>query len=1373
MSQGSVPSLQVAAPAKFDGEGYQLWATRMKNYLILHDLWSAVDPTVTPSSPAPSLAKQSQEQQKKKTTEESAPSTSVSTSPSADLGRSLRAFALISAFLSDSLLTSLTYGVSTGRELWHRIETTYAAKSQVNSILLRQQWDALAMSDADDVNTFIVSVKQKRAEMLASGLSISDDDVIYKLLMGLPPSWQPLVTALTIQGVLREDDVIKHLIQHQLMRSREPTASVQVTTATPPSRSRNAQHRNKSGFKKASDQGSAGSSKYCELHGQCAHATSECRDLKKQREQHIQQRSQRRSAPSDHPSSSVNMAGASDSPTVTDASVDLTAAPQGHHNFAAQTGKVNGDAWLVDTGATDHMTPDKSILTDFVDIPPRSVRLGNGEAIQATGQGKIHLLLKSGETATLNGVLYVPLLQQNLFSSPRAADAGWVMVTLRDKITFFKEDKPDHIVMSALRKGDAYYLEANKLTQAYNVSSTPTPLSLWHERLAHVAKDTIVQMTKTDVATGIDLSESPEDLTFCQGCAQGKQHAVPIHVGEPHTHADHPLEIVHSDVVGPITPKSIDGFNYAVTFIDDLTRYAWVTLLKNKAQVADAFKTFLAKAEKQLERQVKVLRSDCGGEYDSADFKAFLASRGIVQQHSAPHTPQQNGIAERLNRTLFDMVRSLLHGRQVAKQFWSFALATAVYLKNRCPHRILNGRSPFEALYGQLPDLSHLRVFGCEAWALTPSGQRTKLDAKSHPCTFIGYCEDSASTTYFLFDPDTRRIIRSRDVLFNEEKNTISVPPQEATQLTVVPITTSVTAPVIQPAGLLPDPPSPPSGPVTPYRGVIPPVPESPVSQADPGDLLDAVVTVPLDSHALVVDADPDTIEEARSRPDAEQWESEIQEELASMRAHHVYDLTTLPPGYKPIKCRFVFRRKFNPDGTVARYKARLVAKGFTQVQGIDYEETFAPVAKFTSIRVLLALAASEQYVVHQMDVKTAFLHGDLNETIYMEQPPGNAVAGQEHLVWHLRKSIYGLKQAPRMWNKKLNEFFLSIGFRRIEADHSIYVYGNRGDHYVAVSVYVDDLLICGQLDDVNQTKAKLSTTFDMKDMGDVHWLLGVEITRTADGYMLSQHRYIQSTLKDLNLADCKTVGTPMEPGTHLSNELAGDSDLLPDPTPYRHAVGSLIYLVTCTRPDIAASVSIVSRFLAKPQIRHWEAVKRIYRYLKASSHHALHISAQGNDDVIAQLHGYCDADYAGDFDTRRSTTGYTFSLGSGSISWMSKRQPTVALSTTEAEYMAATEAAKEAIWLRSLLSELGYPQADPTILYDDNQSAIALANDPVHHARVKHIDVRHHFVREKIEEGLITLVYCQTDNMHADILTKPLSRNIFAQHAVALGIHE
>lgn len=436
------------------------------------------------------------------------------------------------------------------------------------------------------------------------------------------------------------------------------------------------------------------------------------------------------------------------------------------------------------------------------------------------------------------------------------------------------------------------------------------------------------------------------------------------------------------------------------------------------------------------------------------------------------------------------------------------------------------------------------------------------------------------------------------------------------------------------------------------------------------------------------------------------------------------------------------------------RYKARLVAKGCSQKYGIDYLETYSPVVRYTSIRYLISLAVKNDMKIDQMDAVSAFLQGDLGEEIYLEQPENfNDGSGR---VCKLKKAIYGLKQSGREWNKKLDEKLKSFGMKRSRVDPCIYF---NDDRSVVLAVYVDDMLIFWN-DEAkrNKLKEKLSQCFQVNDLGKATDCVGIHITYEKDVICLDQSRYIEQILSKFNMENCKQVATPSDPNQKLSISMSPKSAKEIEEVqhiPYQEAVGSLLYLAQCTRPDIAYAVNDVSRFNANFGMPHWTAVKRIFRYIQGTKHLKLCFSKTEMNSLI----GYCDADWASDLDKRRSCTGYLFKLSGAAISWSSKRQPTVALSTTEAEYMALSAATNEVIWLKHLICELDQSQTDVVVpIFCDNQSAINLAKTDGYNSRTKHIDVRHHHIRDKIEKNIIDPNYISTELMTADLLTKAIT---------------
>ena len=475
-----------------------------------------------------------------------------------------------------------------------------------------------------------------------------------------------------------------------------------------------------------------------------------------------------------------------------------------------------------------------------------------------------------------------------------------------------------------------------------------------------------------------------------------------------------------------------------------------------------------------------------------------------------------------------------------------------------------------------------------------------------------------------------------------------------------------------------------------------------------------------------------------------------------------------LPEGRKAIGCKWVFKIKRGADGEVERYKARLVAKGYSQKEGIDYNETFAPVAKFTSIRLLLAITAVLDLELHQMDAVTAFLNGEIEEDIYMAIPDGYST-NSTNKVCKLLKALYGLKQSPRAWYLKLDQQLHQLGFKRSTADNSIYSMSTAVG-FVILALYVDDFLLSSNnITLLRQIKSQLQQGFKMKDLGEAHYILGMQIThkRAEKSIHLHQQHYINTVLERFGMSDCKAVSTPTDTNSKLEATTPSEATTR---EPFASAVGSIMYAMVATRPDIAFAVGAVCAHMQNPSDAHWIAVKRILRYLKGTAHLGLHFNANNNPKV--EIHGYCDSDYAGDTTTSKSTSGYVFTCANAAITWKSQKQSRVALSTTEAEYTAAAEAIKEAVWLRHLQQDLLIPISARITLYCDNQGALALSKKPINHTRTKHVTTRYHFVREAVDTNEISMQYLQTNEMLADILTKGLERIKHERFSSGMGLH-
>jgi hypothetical protein len=1114
--------------------------------------------------------------------------------------------------------------------------------------------------------------------------------------------------------------------------------------------------------------------------------------------------------------------------------------------FTAKTGMffIGNSDWIIDSGATDHMTCDRY---RFSHLSPKcsktTITNANGVSSPVIGVGTVPL----SPTLAIKDVLFVPSLNCNLLSINQLTKSHNCVALFFPTHCVFQNIHTQEKIGSGRQVGGLYYLEdgfqhLNKNGQAHVVTEDlvnkkKEEIWLWHKRLGHPSFGYLRRLFPS-LFSGCNLSDF-----ICETCVMAKSHRTTFHLSNSKTNL--PFSLVHSDVWGPAPISTLNGMRWFVTFVDDCTRMTWLYQFKRKSEVCSIFRMFHQMVTTQFGIPIKVLRSDNGKEYIKQELLDFMHSVGIIHQTTCTDSPQQNGVAERKNRHLLGVTRSLLIGGHVPSYLWGEALNSAVYLINRTPSSVLNFRRPLDALsdHYTLPPVVLLapRIFGCVVYVHLHPRQRNKLESRALKCIFVGYGVNQKG--YKCYDPSSRRLYVSMDVTFHEKELfyrpvTTDFSLQGENQEKVInheeveaffprnseniflsgdstdkgkfsdereelpiaePTTSNIEDNPLHDSTMSLDNPTQPLGqssPEIPLEVSTIPNPifndgtifESQVSQYrlparsnrgippiqyEPNPKCKA--KYPISNHvsfqklsksyaSFVLQLSsvpiPSKMQEALAD---DKWIQAMAEEMAALEKNHTWELVRLPKGKKTVGCRWVFTVKHKADGTIERYKARLVAKGYTQSYGIDYQETFAPVAKLNTVRVLLSLAANRDWPLLQFDVKNAFLHGDLTEEVYMDPPPGIEKYSNIPTVCKLKKALYGLKQSPRAWFGRFTKSMKNFGYKQSNSDHTLFLKHQNG-RITALIIYVDDMVVTGDdQDEIESLQQYLALEFEMKQLGDLKYFLGIEVARSKNGIFLSQRKYILDLLTETGMLGCKPANTPIEQNHKLFHCLDATST---DKARYQRLVGKLIYL-SHTRPDIAYSVGVVSQFMHDPRKPHMDAVERILRYLKSAPGKGLLFTKNNH----LKVEGYTDADWAGSANDRRSTSGYFTFVGGNLVTWRSKKQPVVARSSAEAEYRGMAFGVCELLWLRNLLRELGVDYQDAMKLYCDNTSAIEIAHNPVQHDRTKHVEVDRHFIKEKLEAGIIIFPFVKSEDQLADILTKAVASNVFDVSLDKLGM--
>ncbi|KAJ3543106.1 hypothetical protein NMY22_g3260 [Coprinellus aureogranulatus] len=1310
-------------------------------------------------------------------------------------------------------------GAETAAQMWKQLSQVKESKGKLGVLATRRNLFRAMADEGFDMVEHVSNLRRLQAELHTMGSKVSDEDFFMILITSLPESWDnytsaylgansnsPTITSHELISILMEED--------RRRKGREGDGGVGTTLQSRKVRS-----------------GGNSREKECFNCRKKGHVKAECWSKGGGREG---EGPKGRRGP--HRGNRTHQANEINS-TLNDVAYMSNCVETSFNTY-----EISKYDWLLDSCTTSHICTSREAFSDYRELHNGTVQGIGPNPARALGRGTVavHFTI-NGQTLRhhLRDVLHVPDAPNCLLSVPRLDEAGGTVVF--ENGTCILKDKDGRAIGVGHKSSRLYKLEARLpyRERANIAAANKATWDQWHRRYGHLSVTALEKLQKEGLVEGLGIDESSIPSVSCEACIQAKQTRKKFPKEAEHR-SETPGERFMSDVWGPAQKTSVDRHRYYISFTDDCTRYVTVLFLKDKSEAFDRISGHIAMLKNQG-RLPKYMRFDNGKELINQKLKELARENGIVIEPTAPYSPSQNGVAERFNRTLMELARAMLIGKDLPVFLWDHAVAHAAYLRNRAPTRALQGQTPYEAWMGRKPNVAHLREFGSDVWVLDQSNNKSKLAPRSKKMVLVGYNDGSKSIRYY--DPNTRSVKVSRNFVFNEndeftEPEVMDVPGirSEGEHTPVLDAPASKPAQINPrattartPAHLAPkeapgnesDDAAEVEAELTSrlrtrtkqvdYKKSGNPQARTPAprfaqsilgsfnevsdsssapktrkasksntnSGSDAPDAIGDFVANIVTERAFLTDGNavdtPQTREEALVGPEAGSWRKAMDEEMNTLKEMGTWELGELPSDRKAIGCRWVFAKKRNEKGEVVKYKARLVAQGFSQKPGKDYahDGTFAPVMRFDTLRTALAHAATHNWKLRQFDVKGAYLHGRLKENIYMRQAPG--YGDESGRVCVLKRSLYGLKQAGNVWNGELNKSLGELGFQQLKSDYCCYIRREDEDQTILL-VWVDDFIALSTSDALNdRLDEELNRYSNTKSLGTPKMILNIRIEQGDHLVRLSQTHYIDALLERFRLEDATPVSTPMEPQVKLDESVSNSAETKQGERngqitfSYLTLLGSLMYLATGTRPDIAFAVYKLAQYAANPKPLHWTAVKRIFRYLKGTRTWAL--TYGGSDELLdGGLNIFCDADWAANYD-RKSISGYVVTMAGGAIAWSSKKQATVALSTTEAEYISATHVAKQVIWLRSLLTELGLPLPKTSTIFSDNQSSISIAHHPEFHARTKHIDIAYHFLRDLVDSGVLNLVYIRTEENLADLFTKGLPRQVHQDLTFEIGV--
>lgn len=1038
---------------------------------------------------------------------------------------------------------------------------------------------------------------------------------------------------------------------------------------------------------------------------------------------------------------------------------------------------LNSNSFILDTGATRHVICNKELFNYYTNST-NTVNWGEAGSLTTTGSGNVIIqFLDTKKLYYLYNCLYIPNLGINIISQSQ----------LNNKATFIDSnnitilEKPNYTILTkGYKRNNLYYLPI-EVTFKNPIYKNPIYIStldtttqkevVWHNRYGHTSYSIIKLLENTTIGYNTTNNKIPtiSKPIPCEVCIQAKLQNQVNRVSKNTNNLVY-LDKVTSDIVGPILPIDKRGNRYIITFLDKKTRYLEIELLKSKAESLNAFKRFKSRAENNNTYSIKILKTDNGTEYTNKGFTTLLDTSGISHEYSPAYTKEPNGLAERVNLTLFNKIRALLYNSKLPKDFWGDAALYSVYIYNRTPHSAINYITPYEAKNKEKPNISNIVTFGSICYYKNKGVNIQKLEPRGIKGIILGINDN----IYKVYNPITSKYILTRDISILENRfYTFST----SSNNTILNTPLKIDLPIVDNSTLSTTISNRSNTENTPTSRSTTqdPIIQDPVNTTIPSTSTNSntiktynpkYTDTSIDELAIFYTyttiKEPNTYKEAINSNNKEDWITAMEIEVKELENQNTYTiLENLPSNINNIlKGRWVYKLKTDKDNNIIKYKARWVVKGYNQVIGIDYLDTFSTTCRPENYRIIFILAVYYGWPLKQYDVKNAFPHASIDMDIYIYLPTGFYT---DNKVGKLNKALYGLKQSPRLWYKYLRSILVKYEFSVLPTDEGIFIKYNP---LTILVCHVDDIIATGiSIDYINNLVKNIQKDIKIQLLGDISTFLGIniEVDYTTKIITLGQNNYIDKILTKYNKNNLIPSSTPIDIGVKLEKNL--EQALPTDITGYQQEIGAILYLAIKTRADIAYTINRLARFMSNPSKTHFKSLDKLWKYILGTKDY----KQRYNCNTIPTLIGYSDADWGGDLVNRYSTTGYIFYFGlNNPISWYSGLQKTVAISTCEAEYIALKEGIKEAIYLsnsiKNITKAIKNPYNNTTIedippILVDSQSAIKLAENPEFHKRTKHIDISYHFIREAINKNIVKILYIPTKEQKANGFTKPLDR--------------